>query len=153
MTLLKRFQAISSLLANCERTCFYIGNRAVGRSENLGVQVKNKSNLTEEIQVSQRASDRGSYAKPLYVQALSSHSRVQSAKVSLSQLCSCNSLNAIRKSGSARIRTHARLEADLSSLSFVVARVLTSVATTADTKNVKASFPIDSELMFYDSNP
>ena len=35
-----------------------------------------KSNLTEEIQVSRRASDRGSYAKPLFVRALSSHSRV-----------------------------------------------------------------------------
>jgi hypothetical protein len=34
------------------------------------------SNLTEEIQVSRRASDRGSYAKPLFVRALSSHSRV-----------------------------------------------------------------------------
>ena len=36
----------------------------------------NNSNLTEEIQVSRRASDRGSYAKPLLVQALSSHLRV-----------------------------------------------------------------------------
>ena len=36
----------------------------------------NKSNLTEEIQVSRRASDWGSYAKPLFVRALSSHSRV-----------------------------------------------------------------------------
>ena len=35
-----------------------------------------KSNLTEEIQVSWLASDRGSYAKPLLVQALSSHLRV-----------------------------------------------------------------------------
>ena len=34
------------------------------------------SNLTEEIQVSRRASDQGSYAKPLLVQALSSHLRV-----------------------------------------------------------------------------
>ena len=46
-----------------------------------------KSNLTEEIQVSRRASEQGSYAKPLLVQALSSHLRVWSAKVSLSQLC------------------------------------------------------------------
>ena len=35
-----------------------------------------KSNLPEEIQVSRQASDRGSYAKPLLVQALSSHLRV-----------------------------------------------------------------------------
>ena len=42
-----------------------------------GQQIKlKKSNITEEIQVSRRASDRGSYAKPLLVQALSSHLRV-----------------------------------------------------------------------------
>jgi hypothetical protein len=44
--------------------------------------IKLKSNLTEEIQVSRRASDRGSYAKPLFVRALSSHSRVCESELS-----------------------------------------------------------------------
>ena len=48
---------------------FSIGNE-------FRIQCISKSNLTEEIQVSRRASDRGSYAKPLFVRALSSHSRV-----------------------------------------------------------------------------
>ena len=40
------------------------------------------SNLTEERQVSRWASDRGSYAKPLFVRALSSHSRVRESELS-----------------------------------------------------------------------
>ena len=56
------------------------------------ITIANKSNLTEEIQVSRRASDQGSYAKPLLVQALSSHLRVWSAK-SLSQSCLLNNVS------------------------------------------------------------
>ena len=41
-----------------------------------------KSNLTEEILSITAGSDRGSYAKPLFVRALSSHSRVRESELS-----------------------------------------------------------------------
>ena len=41
-----------------------------------------KSNLTEEILSITAGSDRGSYAKPLFVQALSSHSRLCESELS-----------------------------------------------------------------------
>jgi hypothetical protein len=49
--------------------------------ENVKYPIK-KSNLTEEILSITAGSDRGSYAKPLFVRALSSHSRVRESELS-----------------------------------------------------------------------
>ena len=70
------------LEANLKQGVIYFIKQALPPNKAAG----SVSKLTEEIHVSRRASEQGSYAKPLLVQALSSHLRVWSAK-SLSQLC------------------------------------------------------------------
>ena len=61
----------TNLLDQIISKCIYFSMTTV-----LGLEGVKINNLTEEILSITAGSDRGSYAKPLYLQALSSHSRV-----------------------------------------------------------------------------